>query len=246
LGSTHNTDSYPRFLPVGDAALSIEFGDTITPHVGGLVSALDSALADAAIAGLMETVPSYRSLLACYDPDILPLWRLVAKIVNLLRQDLPAPGPGISWTVPVSYDCADAVDLDSVAQRLGMSAEAVVATHSTAPYRVYAIGFLPGMPYLGKLPDMLRIPRREAPRAAVPAGAVMIAGEQGLIMPVEAPSGWHAIGRTPLKAFDMTRITPFLFKTGDTVRFRPIDAQELARLERLSQADLISLAREMA
>lgn len=246
MASARDTYRYPRFLPVGDAALSIEFGDVITLDVSALVSALDYALADADIAGLAETVPSYRSLLICYDPEVLPLWRLVAEIGHLLRQDLAAPDPGISWTVPVSYHAADAVDLGHVAQALGMSAEAVVSAHAAARYRVYAIGFAPGMPYLGTLPEALRIPRRTEPRPAVPAGAVMIAGEQGLILPVEAPSGWHVIGRTPLKAFDLTRTTPFLFKAGDTVRFRPIDPDEFARLERLPQADLISLAREVA
>ena len=235
---------YPRFLPVGDAALTVEFGNTITPEVNQAVTALDLALAGAELDGIIETVPSYRSLLICYDPLEISFQRLVAELRSLLPRGSGARVAGSAvWNVPVIYDPPYAEDLTEVAQRLALTEEDVIAIHSGAEYQVYMVGFAPGLPYLGGLPSELQISRRESPRPRVPAGAVMIGGVQAAIVPVPMPSAWYGLGQTPLRPFDLRRQNPFLFHAGDRVRFYRIDEDEFKHLTGLTTDVLLALAR---
>lgn len=230
---------YPRFLPVGDAALTVEFGDSISPDLNAKVVALDIALAASNMDGIIETAPSYRSLLICYDPVVLSCRQLVAELRRLLERGTRIrQGSAVAWSVPVVYDPPYAEDLPEVAQRLALSEDEVIRIHSGATYQVYMVGFAPGLPYLGPLPDRLHISRREAPRPSVPAGAVMIGGIQANIVPMPVPSAWYVLGRTPLRLFDPSRHDPFLFRAGDHLRFRRIDAAEFEHLAGL-ESDLV-------
>lgn len=235
---------YPRFLPVGDAALTVEFGDTITPELNAQVVALDIALAAAELDGIIETVPSYRSLLICYEPLEISFQQLVAILPRLLsRGGLTRQADAVAWTVPVVYGPPYAPDLPEVAQRLAMTEAQVIAIHSEAEYQVYMVGFAPGLPYLGPLPDRLHLSRRETSRPSVPAGAVMIGGIQAVIVPMAVPSAWYVLGQTPLRLFDPGRQDPFLIRAGDRLRFRRIDAAEFDRLAALTLDALLPLVR---
>jgi KipI family sensor histidine kinase inhibitor len=231
---------YPRFLPVGDAALTVEFGDAITPELNEAVVGLDIALAASELDGIIETVPSYRSLLICYDPLEISLPQLVAELRRLLASGPPMRGSvRTDWTVPVVYDPPYADDLPEVAQRLGLTEEAVIALHTGADFQVYTVGFAPGLPYLGGLPPALYISRREIPRSQVPVGAIMIGGMQAVIVSIPLPTGWYVLGRTPLRPFEPEREDPFLFRAGDHVRFRRIGAAEFERLANLDSDALL-------
>ncbi|HVC61936.1 MAG TPA: 5-oxoprolinase subunit PxpB [Acetobacteraceae bacterium] len=235
---------YPRFLPVGDAALTVEFGDAITPELNARVVALDIALAAAELGGIVETAPSYRSLLICYEPLVISFRQLVVELRRLLSRGVPVrQAAAVAWTVPVVYDPPHAVDLPEVAQRLGLTEQQVITLHGEAEYQVYMVGFAPGLPYLGPLPARLHISRRENPRPQVPAGAVMIGGIQANIVPMPVPSAWYVLGQTPLRLFDPTRQDPFLFRAGDRLRFRRIDAAEFGRLAGLTTDALLPLVR---
>lgn len=243
--------AYPRFLPVGDAALSVEFGDAINPDLNARVVALDIALAAAEFDGIIETVPSYRSLLICYDPVLLSWRQLAMKIRRLLEGRLLEDDTGtgmpraaaVTWSVPVVYGPPYGDDLPEVAARLAMPEAEIIRIHSGAEYLVYMVGFAPGLPYMGPLPDTLHISRRQSPRPSVPAGAVMIGGMQAGIVPMPVPSAWYMLGRTPLRLFDLSRHDPFLVRAGDRVRFRRIDAAEFERLAALDPDLLLPQAR---
>lgn len=238
---------FPRFLPVGDAALTVEFGNAISAELNERVISLDIALATAELAGIIETVPSYRSLLICYDPLEISFQKLVEEVRRLLSHDAQAwHGGTTAWTVPVVYDPPYADDLPEVAQRLGMTQEQVVATHSDAEYLVYMVGFAPGLPYLGGLPPALHLSRREIPRPRVPAGAIMIGGVQAGIVPTPVPSAWYILGQTPMRPFDLGREEPFLFRAGDRVRFRRIDFAEFQWMAGLTLDALLPLVRVLA
>jgi KipI family sensor histidine kinase inhibitor len=86
------------------------------------------------------------------------------------------------------------------------------------------VGFMPGFTYLGGLDPELALPRRDVPRTLTPAGSISIGGIQTAISSIAAPSGWHLLGRTPVRAFDKRRDLPFLFNTGDFIAFERIDA----------------------
>ena len=221
----------PRFLPVGDTGLSVEFGDTIEPELNDRGMALDRVLTIAGLPGVLETVPSYRALLVEYEPQVLAFPALVARLLELDAEAAVGPAPpSRRWVVPVAYGGEFGEDLPEVARRRNLSPEAVVAAHTSVDYRVYMIGFAPGFAYLGRLPPELELPRRETPRPGVAEGSVMVGGLQTAVAPMAIPTGWHVLGRTPLRCLDMQEPNPFLFRPGDRVRFRPVGLQEFALL----------------
>ena len=160
--------SYPRFIPVGDAALTIEFGNEVALELNDRVITLDIAIAAAELDGIIETVPSYRSLLVCYDPLEITYHQLIVAVRGLLSHDASRqPEQSTAWNVPVLYEPPFCDDLPEVAQRLGLTEQQVIDIHTAAEFRVYTIGYAPGMPYLGR---RARIPASLAPRSATAAG----------------------------------------------------------------------------
>jgi KipI family sensor histidine kinase inhibitor len=226
--------SYPRFLPVGDLALSVEFGNVIDPAINAAVIALDVALAAAELPGIVETVPTYRSLLICYEPAEIDHATLVDAVRSLLPSIASASGRrgGRRWLVPVAYGGTFGADLEEAAAALGLSPEQVVELHASVDFLVYLVGFNPGAPNLGGLPPPLHIARRAVPRPKVPASSVAIGGMQSGITSIDSPTGWYVLGRTPVKPYDPRRSPPFLFEAGDRIRFCPIGPDAFARLVR--------------
>ncbi len=220
----------PRFLPAGETALVVEFGTTIDAGVNDRVRALDRALAAQRIDGIVETVPTYRSLMIHFDPRILSTATLIARIRGLEPEpDDAGPAPA-HWLIPICYDEPYAEDLTEVAAELHLSEKKVVALHVGATYRVYMYGFAPGYIFLGGLPAELAISRRATPRPPVPRGSVLIAGGQALIASVAMPTGWYNLGSTPAALFDPRRTPEFIVDIGDRVTFEPIDAATYAAL----------------
>jgi KipI family sensor histidine kinase inhibitor len=227
----------PRFLPVGDTGLSIEFSERIDPIANDAVAALDHAIATAEIPGLVETVPSFRSLLVQYEPAVIALSALQHRIAELLgtRSSLAIP-PRRRWHIPVAYEAPFGEDLAEAAALLGRTEREIVATHTAADFRVYMLGFQPGLPNLGGLPRELHLSRRTVPRPPVPSGSVTIGGVQGAIMPMASPIGFYLLGRTPVRPFDRRRENPALFRPGDTIRFYEIGSAEYARIDAAATA----------
>ncbi len=221
-----------RFLPVGDTAFAVEFGSVIAPQINALVHRTATLLAQAPLPGLIETVPTFRSLLVHYDPLTTSAEELQTALAAL---DLGEAGDAVSarlWRLPVLYGGEAGPDLDEVARAAGLSADEVVARHSGTTYHVYVQGFLPGFAYLGDLPPELDLPRLTVPRVRVPPGSVAIAQRMTGVYPLESPGGWRLIGNTPVRFFDPAATPPTLFAPGDRVRFVPVDAAEHERVKR--------------
>ncbi|ACK50350.1 Allophanate hydrolase subunit 1 [Methylocella silvestris BL2] len=232
--------AYPRFLLAGERALVVEFGETIDPAVNARVVALDAALGRAGLDGVVETVPTYRSLMIHYDPARIALGALRCAVSILIVQPAGVRAPR-RWRVPVCYDAPFAEDLGDVAKSLGLSTGEVVALQSAAVYRVYMYGFAPGYIFLGGLPPALNISRRPAPRPPVPPGSLLIAAGQALIASIAMPTGWHQIGRTPVKIFDFDREPMVLAEIGDEIMFDPIDAARFVELSQSGAANASAL-----
>jgi KipI family sensor histidine kinase inhibitor len=211
-----------RILACGDSALTVELGSTIDAATHDRVIALEAILARAG-PPVVETVPSYCSLLVHYDAAAVTFSELSARIRSLSEQLPAARTEGRLWEFPVVYGGQFGIDLQAVAYRHGMSAEEVVARHSRATYRVYMIGFVPGFSYLGGLDPALATPRLDTPRRATPAGSISIGGMQAAVGSLPAPSGWHLVGRTPARTFMAGRDPVCLLAPGDHVTFRPIE-----------------------
>jgi KipI family sensor histidine kinase inhibitor len=215
-----------RFLPSGDTALVVEFGDGIDRRTSGLVLALADQLDAAPMAGVVELVPTFRSLLVHYDPTVVSHAELKSRLAPLIENLAPAERSGRLWHIPACYDESLAPDLAELAGLTGLTPAAVAERHYATTYRVYMIGFLPGFPYMGDLPQELQFPRRKNPRVAVPRGSIAIATTLTAVYPLESPGGWHLVGRTPVPLWDLRQDPPTLLAAGDQVVFQPISLRE--------------------
>ena len=220
----------PLFRTMGDRALLVELGDQIDPSINEKVRELFLKLDRRPLEGVVELVPSYRSLMVVYDPLRTGFDRLQTEILRLHQAEdpslVPQPRP---LRVPVVYGGEYGPDLEWVADFHRISAEQVITLHTGTTYRVYMIGFTPGYPYLGELPEALATPRRETPRTVVPQGSVAIAQRQTGIYPVQSPGGWHILGWTPIKLFDAGQWPPTPLEMGDRVIFFPIQKEDIHR-----------------
>ena len=220
----------PMIRHLGDRGLLVELGRGIDPAVNRRVKQLHRIIARERPHGVVETVPAYASLLVVFDPLQASPEALKRHIIGLC--DFEDAGPTEDRTVieiPVVYGGEAGPDLDAVAAHHGLSREDVIGLHTGTVYRVYMIGFTPGFPYMGELPEALDTPRRDTPRTHIPKGSVAIAQRQTGIYPAVSPGGWQIIGCTPVALFDPRKETPSFLTMGDAVRFTPITTEEAAQ-----------------
>lgn len=223
----------PRFLLAGDRALLVEFGAAIDPEINRKVRQISLALERMPIDGVTEVVPTYRSILVFYDPFETNPEKLRKEILD--REDRLETGeisPPKTIEIKVAYGGDFGPDLEFVAQHNGLTPEEVIQIHTSRTYLIYMLGFTPGFPFLGGLSERIFTPRRENPRALVPAGSVGIANNQTGIYPIDTPGGWQIIGRTPVKLYDPTGSPPILLRPGNYLRFTRISVEEFQGIAR--------------
>lgn len=235
------TAASPRILASGDTAVTVEFGKTIDHAVNRRVLSLDRAVARASISGVRETVPTYRSLLVHYNPVQIDYATICETLRALANQPVDTGGAIKHWRIPVVYGGAYGVDLDDVARAHGITADDVIALHAGSKYVVAMIGFTPGFSYLSGLDPALETPRRENPRTQTPSGTISIGGAQACVQCLAAPSGWHLLGRTPVRTFHPKRDPVFLMEPGDAVTFHAIAAKDFDALDRAAgRGDMVA------
>lgn len=222
----------PRILPSGDAAMTVEFSRSIDAEANRRVIALDRILTRDPIAGVTETVPTYRSLLVHYDPLRIDFETLRQHLAT--REQVPAPivAETRRWRIPVAYGGENGIDLEDVAKSLDISPDDVIARHIAGDYHVAMIGFTPGWSYLSGLADSLHMPRRQNPRLLTPAGTIAIGGMQSGVQCLAGPSGWHLLGRTAVRTYQMDRDPIFLLEPGDAVTFTAVDEKTFIEQDR--------------
>lgn len=222
-----------RLLPLGDAAITVEFGHEIAPALNERVIAFAETLRAQAWEGVLDVVPTYRSVTIHVDPLSLDLNTLTERLLQLPQPLSQHSAPsGRIHTIPVLYGDEWGPDIEDVAAFARLPVADVIRLHSSVLYRVYMLGFSPGFPYLGSVPEPIAMPRLAKPRTTVPAGSVGIAGTQTGIYPTSTPGGWRLIGRTPIALYRPNSSKPFLLSPGDFVRFAPIGPQDFDRLQR--------------
>jgi len=220
-----------HLAPLGDSAITIEFGDKIDPCINARVIAFAETVAAQGWVGIRDIVPTYRSVTIYFDA----IQWTVSALANRLKR-LPRPSSGSSvpggtlHTIPVLYGGDWGPDLTELATFAGLTPTEAIRLHTSVRYRVYMLGFSPGFPYLGLVPKRLAMPRLSTPRTKVPAGSVGIADRQTGIYPSSTPGGWRLIGRTPIPLYRKTNSSPFLLKPGDLVQFQSIDRTQFDRL----------------
>ena len=247
-----NEDSLYRIFPLGDSAITLDFGNLIDEAINKKVIALFHSLNKEPLPGMIETVPAYSSLAIYYDGFKLKKsaeanqtayeW-IKAQLVERLQEPL-TPMDSLSRLVkiPVCYEKEFGLDLEEIAEQKNITVEEIIRIHLSKTYRVYMLGFLPGFPYMGETDEQIKMPRKMQPRHRVEAGSVGIAGRQTGIYPLASPGGWQIVGRTPLKLFDASSIPPLagpkgkayedsicLLQPGNEVMFYSISKHEFEK-----------------
>lgn len=217
----------------GDGALLLEFGDELDPTVNRRVHAVGTAIRKAGVLGVWGIIPAYTTLLIEFEPRITQASDILEHLSSL---DIAEHSRETKlYEIPVHYGGEHGPDLASVAETLRLSPEEVIKIHSQSPYLIYCLGFSPGFPLCGILPESLRVPRRNSPRTQVPAGSVATAGAQTGIYPTPSPGGWNILGQTPVTLFQFDRDPPVLYQPGDYLKFRPISAEEFDDLRSMDE-----------
>ena len=219
-----------RIYAIHDHAITIEFSQEISEDANMRVIEMQHAIESNPFKGFIECVPAYGSLTVYFNDQTSAL-----DVRTELMEFYASPSANIKSgatinnkqpiIIPVCYDPALGVDLPWVSNHLNLSKEEIISLHTSYAFRVYMIGFIPGFPYMGTLPQQLELPRKQTPSMKIPMGSVAIAGKQTGIYPSEVPGGWHVIGRTPLKMFDKTKEPCCLLKAGDVVQFKAISLE---------------------
>lgn len=216
-----------RFLMTGDTSILVEFGNEISTEINARIRAFNIALEKKGIDGIVETVPTYRSLTVHYRPEVIRYEKLRDTLHGLLGSldEVEIP-PASVVEIPVLYGGEMGPDLGFVAEHNSKTVEEVIKIHSAPEYLIYMLGFTPGFPYMGGMSAEIATPRLTSPRVKIPGGSVGIAGSQTGVYPIDSPGGWQLIGRTPLKLYDAQRETPILLQAGQYVKYRPVSQAE--------------------
>ena len=218
-----------RIFPLSESALTIEFGNEISPDLNDRAISLADHFTKNPFAGLIEAVPAFASVTLFFDliecrrafPNADSLHTVVREIVaqalNTARTSVRTDPRLVE--IPMIVSDEDSPDLAAIAKRTGLTPDEVLDIFTYSTYRVYMLGFLPGFAYMGQVDDRIATPRLSSPRTRVPKGSIGIAGKQTGIYPLASPGGWNIIGRTDRQLFDSLADEPTLLKPGDEVRF---------------------------
>lgn len=235
-----------KIQPLGEAAIQVSFGEKIDPQLCICARALAAELEKTPFLGLKEVEVSYTGVAVFFEPLILSReklekanpelshsYQVVENYINNLLKKIELSEADITpkVRVPVCYGGEYGPDLEYVAEYHKMTQEEVINKHTSGDYLVYMIGFAPGFPYVGGLPEEIVTPRRKTPRLAIPKGSVGIAGTQTGAYPLETPGGWQLIGRTPLELFRINDLDhPSVLQAGDRLQFYAITSEEFKRI----------------
>ena len=233
----------PTISPVGDRAISIDFGQVIDPTINRHIRQTIERIKELQLEGIIELVPTYCALLVEYDA-MLYSYSEICNIIEPTLEEGMTNTTNELVTVPTVYGGEFGPDLSFVASHNHLSEDEVISIHSGTDYLVYMLGFIPGFTYLGGMDPRIATPRLSSPRTLIPAGSVGIAGEQTGTYPSDSPGGWQIIGRTPVTMYDMSKAQAALLKAGDYVRYVPIDESEFHRIKALG-TDYVPVIREV-
>jgi len=221
-----------KYLFSGDCALIMEFGNEISPQTNNRVRQVVDLLEKTNINGVLDWIPTYRSILLKYNPLVISNHQLINQLrsLEILRDQKEFSTPLIT-EIPIVYGGQYGPDLEYVANHNNLSVEDTIRIHSERNYLIYMMGFTPGFPYLGGMSESIATPRLTSPREKITGGSVGIAGSQTGIYPIDSPGGWQLIGKTPLKLFAPENKEPFLLKAGDYLKFVPISQEDYRQIE---------------
>ncbi len=223
------SESKTRIFSLGDSALTVEFGSSISTGLNKRAIALSDFFRQNPFPGFVESVPAYASTTIFFDiwtvrksfPEFSSAFDAVKHLADqaIDSKSRPKAESNPSIEIPFHFDAKSALDLDFVAKHAGISTRDVIEIFTNVTYRVFMLGFLPGFSYMGEVDERIATPRKDSPRLCVPKGSIAIAGKQAGIYSLESPGGWQILGRTDVEMFKPDQASPSLLKPGDKIRF---------------------------
>lgn len=230
----------PVFRQAGECGLLVEFGDALDERINNAAHAFDARLKQAELAGISETAPTIRSVLVRFDPLQISPETLRSALSDILRERdwlaSPPPQNRSLWRIPTLYGGPFGPDLDEVADLMAVTVDDAIEDHCNTRQRIYMLGFSPGFCYLGPLSDAWNLPRRTQVKPEIAPGSICVAVRQTVLCSTAIPTGWHLIGRTPFRNFDIERDPAFLMEAGDEVIFEAVDQSLFDRLSERADA----------
>ena len=208
------------FLRYGEDGIRIVFGEGVDPELHEKVRRYYYFLKYLRLENVFDIIPSFRSCLIYFDSGRTSFEYLTAILAEREGEmgNAPVPEPA-QHEIPVMYGGEYGPDMEFIRSYSGLTEEEVIEIHTGRVYTVFAVGFMPGFPYLGPLDKRLYAPRLETPRVKVPEGSVGLAQLQTGIYSFESPAGWRILGKTDVNLFDHKREPYSLMAIGDKVRF---------------------------
>lgn len=221
-----------KYLVSGDSAINIEFGNIISEDINKKIRAMELSIEVMELHGIVEVVPTYRSLMIHYNPLKVDYYELLNSLKKIEKNldNIVLPAPEVI-EIPTLYGGDWGPDIEYIARYNNITVEEVVEIHTSKEYLIFMLGFTPGFPYLGGMDKRIAVPRLQTPRTRIPGGSVGIAGEQTGIYPVSSPGGWQLIGKTPVKLFDPIKEKPILLKSGNYIKFKSINEEEYLKIQ---------------
>ena len=218
-----------RIFPLGDNAITIEFGNEVSLELNRNALSLAEHFETNPFPGFIEAVPAYSSTTVFYEisrvrrsfPKFETAFEAVAAVVEIAMANLKEARsckPG-AIEIPFRVNNEVSLDLDELSAWSGFAKDEVIEIFLGRTYNVFMIGFLPGFAYMGEVDERIAMPRKQRPRIKVPTGSVAVGGKQTGVYPLESPGGWHIIGRTEMKMFDLESENLCPLRPGDQVRF---------------------------
>ena len=223
--------SSPVFLDAGDTALVIQYGEVVDVSINRIVRQLAHAVKQQDMRGIIDIVPTMRSLMIHYDPLSLSKQALIGAVQPLLYDLEELEENNKKWLIPVCYEEEFAPDINEVSKATNTTIDEIVRQHTLLELEVFMMGFLPGFPYIGLLPEIFDLPRRIEPRVYIPPRSISVAARQTTIYTINSPGGWHLRGRTPVDFYHADRDEPILVCAGDRIKFKSIPSSEFTEVE---------------
>lgn len=223
-----------KCMPAGDRAMVVEFGNAIDTGINNRVHALAAKIKKAQLPGVVETVPTFRSLMIYYDPwetSFASLKKTLEEFGTIEEEEQGRKKRILK--IPCCYGARFGQDLADMEKYTGLDRDEIIAIHSSVDYKIYMMGFLPGFVYLGGLDKRIEMPRLQTPRVKIQPGAVGIGGNQTGVYPLASPGGWRLMGGTPVDFYAPEREEPILCKAGEYIRFVPITIDDYYDIRRM-------------
>lgn len=220
-----------KFRVVGDQAVSVQMGSSISLEVNTRVKMLHNTLAEHPIEGVVETVPTYAALMVYYRPEIITYGQLTEKIEVVMNNMTEVRQERKTVVeIPVLYGGEGGIDLEDCAKIEHMTCEEFIKVHSQSEYYVYMLGFAPGHAYTARFENPFSFKRRESPRVSIPERTIVVQENLSNIIPFAQPCGWNYIGQTPVEVCDYRKQNPFAVSAGQWVKYVPITKSEYEKI----------------